>query len=60
MHIGRLDGGTGCPRGCEVGGGDHGTHDEGHRCEEPEDILYAREGVVHGGQQCAFYLNWLL
>lgn len=36
-------------RGEEVGGGDEGGDDEGDGGEEPEGVLDAGEGVVHGG-----------
>lgn len=50
LHIRRFYAGARGPRGGEVGGGYDGAHDEGYRREEAEDILYARERVVHDGR----------
>lgn len=47
LHIGRFYAGARCPRRCEVGGCYDGGHDEGDGREEAEDILDARERVVH-------------
>lgn len=47
LHIGRLDSRARCPRCREVGRGDDGGYHECDGGEEAEDILDAREGVVH-------------
>lgn len=47
---GREEARGGRARGEKVGGGDEGGDDEGDGGEEPEGVLDAGEGVVHGGR----------